>query len=185
MRKRLLAIGGCLIASCATAQEPGADAAAAAQPQTQPRQNPCDAAPYRAFDFWLGAWEVFGIDGNKAGDNIISKEEGGCLLLEKWTSVQGGTGQSYNFYDPGQEKFRQLWVSSGAVIDYAGALNDDGAMVMEGDIHYHNGVSAPFRGTWTLRDDGSVKQYFQQFNAQTNEWGDWFTGIYKKQPTEE
>lgn len=168
-------IGALLAASCATAQESDSPA-----PGQQARANPCDAAPYRAFDFWLGEWEVFGTDGNKAGDNIISKEENGCLLLEKWTSAGGGTGQSYNFYDPGLKKFRQVWVSTGANIDYAGGLNDAGEMVMEGEIFYRNGTSFPFRGTWTPNEDGSVRQYFQQYNPETETWDDWFTGIYKK-----
>ncbi len=178
MKKLALIATAAMTASCATAQETAADAQSAAA-QTPP-PNPCDAAPYRAFDFWLGDWEVFDAAGAKAGENIISKEEYGCLLLEKWTNVQGVTGQSYNFYDPGLEKYRQVWVSRGAVIDYAGGLNDAGEMVLEGDIRYHNGTSAPFRGTWTLQEDGTVRQYFQQFNAETDEWGDWFTGIYKK-----
>ncbi|MEM9494928.1 MAG: hypothetical protein AAGA09_02900 [Pseudomonadota bacterium] len=145
-----------------------------------PPPNPCEAAPYRAFDFWLGAWEVSTPDGKKAGENVITSEESGCLLVERWTNIQGGTGQSYNFYDPSQEKFRQVWVSKGAVIDYGGGLNDAGAMVMEGEIAYHNGTTAPFRGTWTLEEDGSVTQYFQQFNGETEKWDDWFTGIYRK-----
>jgi len=180
---KFLLVASALIASCATAQDNAGDNAVAAADaaQAQPPANPCDAAPYRAFDFWLGEWAVFDLQGNKAGVNVITKEEYGCLLLEKWTSAQGVTGQSYNFYDPGQQKFRQLWVSKGAVIDYAGGLNGAGEMVMEGDIQYHNGTSAPFRGTWTPQDDGSVRQYFQQYNAKTDEWDDWFTGIYKKQ----
>ncbi len=155
------------------------------QSAQQARTNPCDAPAYRAFDFWIGEWEVFTPDGNKAGENIISREEYGCLLVERWTGASGSTGQSYNFYDPGKKKFRQVWVSVGATIDYAGGLNDDGEMVLKGDIDYHNGTSAPFKGTWTLQDDGSVRQYFQQYNAETKNWDDWFTGIYKKKTAEE
>ena len=102
-------------------------------------------------------------DGKAAGTNVISQQEKGCLLLEEWTSVSGNTGQSYNFYDPGLEKWRQVWVSGSAVIDYAGGLNDDGEMVLEGDIHYRNGTKFPFRGAWTLQDDETVKQHFQQY----------------------
>ena len=171
-----------LIGTGAAAQET-TDEDSAASNQATP--NPCEAEPYRAFDFWLGAWDVFTTDGKKAGTNIISKEEYGCLLVEKWTNIQGVTGQSYNFYDPGLKKFRQIWVSRGATIDYAGGLNDAGEMVLEGDINYHSGGGSPFRGTWTLQDDGSVRQYFQQYNSETDKWDDWFTGIYKKQKSED
>jgi hypothetical protein len=153
-----------------------------AQNQTAqtPPPPPCQEDVYRAFDFWLGTWDVTTPDGQTAGVNVISKQENGCLLLEEWASAGGSTGQSYNFYDPGLKKWRQVWVSGGATIDYAGGLNDDDAMVLEGDIHYRNGTKFPFRGTWTPNDDGSVTQYFQQYNPETEEWADWFTGIYKK-----
>ncbi len=141
----------------------------------------CQSDEYRAFDFWLGAWDVYSTDHSLAGSNSITAEENGCMLLEKWTSAQGATGQSYNFYDPGMQKFRQIWVSAGAVIDYAGGLNDDGQMVLEGSINYHNGQTAPFRGTWTLQENGMVLQYFQQYDSENDQWNDWFTGLYERQ----
>lgn len=153
--------------------------AGAASAQTPP-PNPCEAPEYRTFDFWIGEWTVFDPNGNVAGTNKITSEESGCMLLEHWTSSAGGTGQSYNFFDPKTKKMRQVWVSRGAVIDYDGGLNDDGQMVLEGEIAYHNGTLAPFRGTWTANDDDTVTQYFQQFNNETEEWNDWFTGTYKR-----
>ncbi len=153
---------------------------ALAQDQQPAPPPPCQEEIYRAFDFWLGTWDVTTPDGRPAGTNVISEQENGCLLLEEWTSVSGGSGQSYNFYDPGLRKWRQVWVSGGATIDYAGGLNDDGAMVLEGEISNRNGTTAPFRGTWTVQEDGAVKQHFQQYDPETEEWNDWFVGIYKK-----
>ena len=146
----------------------------------QPQAPACTDDIYRAFDFWLGEWEVFDINGDKAGDNRITSQENGCLLLEEWTSAQGVTGQSYNFYDTGLEKWRQVWVSVHGSIDYSGDLNEDGAMVLEGESAYRTGVVAPFRGTWTLQEDGSVRQHFEQYDAEKEEWVDAFIGIYRK-----
>lgn len=158
----------------------------AASAQTSDAPPPgCDAEIYRAFDFWAGEWEVFNTEGKRAGRNSISIEENGCLLVERWQGAGGGTGQSYNFYDPGMEKWRQVWVARGATIDYAGGLNEDGAMVLEGEIAYRNGRTAPFKGTWVLQDDGSVRQHFQQYNAETEKWDDWFIGIYRKEDSAE
>ena len=140
----------------------------------------CEEAAYRAFDFWVGDWTVATPDGDKAGDNLITVEEGGCLILERWSSVSGGTGQSYNYYDPAREAWRQVWVSSTAVIDYEGGLTDAGEMVLEGEIAYRTGVVAPFRGIWTPLDDGRVRQHFDQYDAEKKEWTAWFTGIYTK-----
>lgn len=160
--------------------------AAVAQDEAPP--PPCQDEVYRAFDFWLGEWEVFGRtpEGKevKSGDNSITVEENGCLIVERWTDVQGGTGQSYNFYDPGMKKWRQVWVSGFGTIDYAGGLNEDGEMVLEGDISYRGGSTEKFKGIWTLRDDETVRQHFEQFDAAKEEWVGWYTGIYKRKPVD-
>ena len=152
--------------------------AGAASAQQTPA--PCASDLFRQFDFWAGAWEVFTPDGQKAGENVITIEEGGCLLVERWTSASGTTGQSYNYVDLATGQWRQIWVSAGATIDYSGGLDENGAMVLKGEIAYPNGTTAPFTGVWTPQNDGSVRQHFQQYNAEADEWADWFIGIYRK-----
>ena len=173
-RTGVLAAAACAFLTCAFAT-----GGACAQTKATP---PCQDEIYRAFDFWIGAWEVTTPDGKIAGDNLIESAEAGCLIVERWRSAGGGTGQSYNFYDPGLEQWRQVWVSPGATIDYAGGLNDAGEMVLEGTINYHAGTSAPFRGVWTPLEDGRVKQHFDQYDLQAEEWKPWFTGFYARKP---
>lgn len=148
--------------------------------QAQATTAPCTEDIYRAFDFWAGAWDVFDTAGNKAGANVITVEEYGCLLVERWTNAAGQTGQSYNFVDLASRKWRQVWVSAGATIDYAGGLNAEGAMVLEGTIGYPAGTVAPFRGTWTPLENGDVRQHFQQYDPEKKVWNDWFVGIYRR-----
>lgn len=148
--------------------------------QETERSSPCEADAYHAFDFWVGEWTVTGPDGNVAGTNSIMKEEDGCLIVERWTSARGTTGQSYNYYNPGRQVWRQVWVSPGAVIDYEGGLDETGAMVLEGGITYRGGQTHDFRGTWTPNEDGTVRQHFEQYNEEAGEWGDWFTGTYTR-----
>lgn len=141
---------------------------------------PCDSGPYRAFDFWLGAWQVHTPEGALAGHNQITAEEQGCLLVERWESVRGGTGQSYNYYDPHSQEWHQLWVSAGAIIDYAGGLEGKD-MVLNGTItNRAAGTRAPFRGRWSPAEDGSVLQHFEQWNKAEQRWDDWFTGRYTR-----
>ncbi len=139
---------------------------------------PCSSDAYRAFDFWLGKWRVETPDGQLAGHNTVTSLEGGCLILEDWTSVQGGTGQSYNFYNPVSKTWRQVWVSQGGIIDYTGGLNEDGAMQLEGTIAYQSGTSAKFRGTWTPLEGGVVQQKLEQWDDEKEAWQNWFTGLY-------
>ncbi|MBR9824180.1 MAG: hypothetical protein GYB36_00065 [Alphaproteobacteria bacterium] len=142
----------------------------------------CQDEPHDDFDFWVGTWNVYAPeDGPYQGENRIERINGGCLITEHWNGAGGSIGESMNFYDPFQEAWRQVWISAGAIIDYTGGLNAEGEMVLNGEIHYPaNGNQAPFRGTWTPREDGTVRQHFEQQNPQ-GEWGVWFTGIYVRQ----
>ena len=151
-------------------------ASVSAGAQTPPRG--CHDEAYAQFDFWLGQWEVRTPNGQLAGRNHIQKLEMGCLILESWTSVGGGTGQSYNYYDPAQKTWHQLWVSADGIIDYSGGLDDDGAMALLGEITYRNGNVVPFRGRWTPKDD-HVLQELEQWNAEEEQWQPWFVGEYR------
>lgn len=157
---------------------------AGADPDEAPEAGPCDGPEYHAFDFWIGEWDVHDPDGVFQGENIVTAEEGGCLILERWTSEHGSTGQSYNFYMPNTETWRQVWVSPDAVIDYTGNPLPNGDMVLVGKIAYRNGNALPFTGRWEQNEDGSITQRFQQYDPVTGEWADWFTGIYTRRDGE-
>lgn len=154
----------------------------------QPPQSPCQTDEnFRAFDFWVGYWEVTPWAGGQvAGHNKIESVENGCAVMESWTNAGGGTGRSVNFYNANTGKWRQLWVSNGYSIDIEGGLKN-GAMALEGSIFYYGPKNTvPFKGTWTPQADGSVRQLFEQWNAETNEWTVWFDGKYVRvaEPTE-
>lgn len=145
----------------------------------------CAEAPFRDFDFWLGTWEVRTPDGELAGTNRITSEAGGCLIYESWTDTAGETGHSMNFVDRATGRWRQVWVSSGITLDYSGGLDENGVMRLEGEIAYAENPdrNGPFRGAWTLQEDGTVLQEFHQYFASHDAWAPWFTGIYTKVDT--
>tara|TARA_R110002072_G_scaffold100693_4_gene221809 strand:+ start:1156 stop:1719 length:564 start_codon:yes stop_codon:yes gene_type:complete len=152
---------------------------AGAQPTTP---QGCSDVMHDDFDFWVGEWNVYAPDdGPYQGRNSIVKTQGGCLITEHWSGASGSTGESMNFYDPLVGAWRQVWVSQGNFIDYTGGLNADRAMELTGEIYYPGtGLRAPFRGVWTLQDDGSVRQHFQQQSPE-GDWSDWFVGVYVRQ----
>src|SRR5262249_3852560 len=126
--------------------------APAALAQTPPQAPPprCVEPVYRQFDFWIGEWDVFAPNGGpKVGESSVTSAESGCLIIERWSGAKGGKGQSYNLYDAGQKKWRQLWVSPTEQTDYAGALDAKGAMVLEGVSQQAKGSTQRSRGTWT------------------------------------
>lgn len=142
---------------------------------------PCQADEYRAFDFWIGEWEVRDPQGELKGLNSIQPINGGCGLIERY-SVNGELfGQSYNFYDPVREIWTQLWLSPGLIIRLEGEIGEPGTLTMSGTSTYTEHLqSRAFTGRWTLQEDGSVKQEFWEQDPETGDWSNWFTGIYTR-----
>lgn len=81
-------------------------------------QSPCASNPaYRQFDFWLGEWEVFARNGNKAGESKISLILDSCIILEEWTSANLSRGivykgKSFNTYNARTGEWQQTWVDN-------------------------------------------------------------------------
>lgn len=144
--------------------------------------SPCQTSrEFKQFDFWLGHWEVKLPDGTLAGVNSINREQKGCVLLENWRGVQGGTGFSINFFDQLKQKWVQVWTGSeGSQIQIEGGLRN-GSMVLEGKLStLGQANSADFRGTWTPLDDGRVRQFFEQSTDGGRTWQPWFEGFYNR-----
>lgn len=146
----------------------------------------CTGDVHDDFDFWVGEWNVYA-PGNEeglgpyVGHNTVERIHGGCLITEHWVNTAGAGGESMNLYDPLVGAWRQVWMSNGWFIDYTGGLNEHGAMVLTGNSHTaQTGVTSPIRGTWTLQDDGTVSQVFEQPDAE-GEWQIVFTGIYVRE----
>jgi hypothetical protein len=83
----------------------------------QAQKLPCSNPVYRQFDFWIGEWEAFGLDGKKAGDSKISLILDSCIVFEEWTSasLQQGlryAGKSFNTYNASTKQWQQTWVDN-------------------------------------------------------------------------
>jgi len=85
----------------------------------QPRPGACP----RDFDFWLGKWHVASPRGARIGVNHIYPAAGGCVLVENWTNSTLNPGMSLNFHDNAQNKWRQIWVAPGGILDLSGSWN--------------------------------------------------------------
>ena len=75
---------------------------------------PCEDAEFRQFDFWVGDWDVISTaDGVSRGSSHISKEMGGCVIWENWTSAGSSYfGKSYNTYNLNLHRWEQYWVDN-------------------------------------------------------------------------
>ena len=148
----------------------------------QARPNPCDAAEFRQFDFWIGDWTVKGPQGAQLGTSRIERIAGNCGLLENWTGAGGGSGKSLNTYQRSDSKWHQAWVGmGGGVLHLAGGLRG-AAMVLEGPSPGPNGTTVINRVTWTPLDDGRVRQFWETSADNGATWTAGFDGYYSKVP---
>lgn len=140
----------------------------------------CEAPAYRAFDFWLGDWQVRTPDGKLAGTNRITREYDGCVLHEHYATARGYSGESLNTYDAARKVWHQTWVdNTGTLLVLEGGLRD-GEMVLEGQTHASDGQVTRHRITWTPRPDGSVRQHWQSADA-AGHWTTAFDGLYTRE----
>ena len=150
-----------------------------------PAQQVCEGEAFDAFDFWVGEWRVAIADGTVAGQNRIERRDGGCVVIEEWTSARGNTGTSLNYYDVARDQWVQIWGGAGgSQIDIRGGMTD-GSMVLTGTLTtVKDKSSKAFRGTWTPLDDGRIRQFFEQSDDGGKTWSPWFEGFYTRiEPT--
>jgi len=173
-RSTATCLGTLLVISAAIADD--VTTAPASEPPACERRG-----EHRQFDFWLGDWEVQLADGRLAGTNRITREPGGCVLVERWTSSRGGSGISLNYFSPATGDWVQHWVGSdGSLVNVRGGLVAE-SMRLLGTIEYvADGQTRAFRGTWTPLPDGRVRQYFEESADGGVTWTDWFEGFYSR-----
>ena len=153
--------------------------AAAAHAQSGPPPSRClSDERYRQFDFWIGEWDVLNAEGHLMGTNSITQELGKCVLQESWTGAKGGTGKSFNYFDPKNGTWNQLWVNAfGGHTVYTGAFSE-GSMRFEGTLVAPDGSTKLSRMTFTPLEDGRVRQYIEESTDGGASWSAGFDGYY-------
>ena len=134
---------------------------------------------YNHFDFWLGKWDVY-VGTFKVGENIITKQNGGCMILEQYTTARDYTGQSTNFFDPNDGLWKQIWIdNTQGISKYVESERKEGYLqfITAADS---SPPTPRYRMTFELQEDGSVTQVIDQQNDD-GEWTLAFNGIYRRQ----
>jgi hypothetical protein len=175
-RSRTAAVAlGLLFGSLASAGAPG-DPPGEDERQLAPS---CEGEEHRAFDFWIGTWEVADPDGEFVGTNTIRPLHGGCALHEQYSAKGPYEGSSLNAYDRRTGTWVQTWVDvTGLVLRLEGGLRD-GRMVLEGPGVSRDGDPLTHRISWEALPDGRVRQTWVAIMADGAE-KTLFTGLYRK-----
>jgi hypothetical protein len=125
--------------------------------------RPCDFdSHYQQFDFWLGEWEVRTASGSVlAGNSVIEKILGSCVILENWTGAGGGSGKSFNIYNTTSKQWEQIWVDAvGSLTKYSGGIKD-GAMDYFADSVGPNGAPIKLHLQFFKLGPDTVRQFNQ------------------------
>ena len=125
---------------------------------------------HHAFDFWIGDWTVTAND-QFAGTNNISAMLGHCVIFEQWESATGGLGKSFNYYDPGYDHWRQIWISdSGSIIEFTGEARDGGIFYTAETVNPADGVVTHHKFEFTQYENGDVRQFWQTSTDAGESW---------------
>jgi hypothetical protein len=133
---------------------------------------------YRAFDFWIGEWDVYK-NGTETvvGHNKIESILGGKAIRETYYSSKSKyEGTSLNKFNPNSQKWEQFWVdNAGLTLHIKGGLVD-GKMVLSSEEKTKEGFIEN-RITWTPNEDGTVRQMWETRTDKQKEWQLSFDGI--------
>ena len=144
----------------------------------QQQSAPCDTPEHSQFDFWIGQWDVFLANGQRAGSNVIEKKLRGCVLHERWTGASGSVGESFNVYRGDTQQWHQSWVdNSGSLLMIEGEFTS-GSMILSGETTDAQGLTVLNRITWTPHTADSVQQVWETSTDAGTTWTTAFDGRY-------
>ncbi|MCX2679807.1 hypothetical protein OOZ15_07650 [Galbibacter sp. EGI 63066] len=149
-------------------------------------QSTCDSLPeYRAFDFWVGEWDVY-LNDEKIAESTISHTSGNCGIIENYRPLNRAGGNSISYYDPAAKKWKQDWVTVGQVSHYVEP--DD---YTEGDMQliarHHTKEGDPFLLRMIYYADevnNTVRQLMDRSDNEGKTWKTIFDGLYKAKTSE-
>jgi tetratricopeptide (TPR) repeat protein len=146
---------------------------------------PCMASEQaRQFDFWIGEWDAY-VRGTEqlAGHSRIERASGGCMILENWTSAGPFDGKSINFVDPVTNKWKQVWVGSGAspnVSEFVNGEYRDGAMRFEFETTDQQGNKLLTHFHFYNENPDQVRQLFRTSTDGGATWTVGYDFTYKR-----
>lgn len=146
-----------------------------------PERRGCRQGGFRAFDFWLGRWDVTDpATGQLFGTNVVTPELGGCAIEEHWTDAGGGRGRSLNTYDQGTRQWQQLWIDhSGGALVLAGRATEEGMMLSGNAPEFIGGPEVGTRLNWNRQRGRQVLQIWELSRDQGASWDTVFQGRYR------
>jgi len=139
----------------------------------------CSTPSYREFDFWLGDWDVFEIDGTAPVAHVrVERTLDGCALRETYESTDGMRGESLSAYDASRQLWQQSWFTNRGQLLVIEGHRNAAAMVLQGTRKSAEGVEI-VRGTWKPESAG-VRETAVTSTDGGKTWKPWFDLMFRK-----
>lgn len=144
--------------------------------------TPCaDDPERRKFDFWAGEWSVTTAGGAVVGSSSVQIINGGCSLLENWTSARGSTGKSLNSFNPAISKWQQYWVDqTGGVTEFRDSEWRSGSLSFLAKGTQPNGSPMLQRLTFSPVSDSVVRQHGERSTDDGKTWSTTYDFYYHR-----
>jgi hypothetical protein len=140
--------------------------------------TPCVYAPEsRQFDFWVGDWEVHDNTQNQmlVGSSHVERILNQCVIFENWTGNFGGSGKSFNAWNPELACWQQNWMDDkGGVTNFTDGRWDGTKLVFLADKKDSNGKPVKNRLSFFALGPDQVRQ----FSEQSRDGGATWTVVY-------
>jgi ketosteroid isomerase-like protein len=143
----------------------------------------CTSPAHRAFDFWIGDWDVLDAGSMQRSAHVIVESIlDGCVLHERYEDAKGLRGESFTSYDPSRGDWQQTWVTNrGQLLIIRG--NQRGRdFVFSGAVATAVGEDL-VRATWAPAGD-AVRETADTSSDGGRTWRRWFDLIFQKRDRE-
>jgi hypothetical protein len=147
--------------------------------------GPCAASVYQQFDFWIGDWDAFDVNGSIVGSPIkvaharVDRILDGCVLREDYQGADGHKGQSFTIYDAARKVWHQSWVTNRGELLVIERKSEAGAMVLTGEDHAKGVI---VRGMWKP-ENGGVRETAVTSSDGGKTWKPWFDLVFRPTST--
>jgi len=84
------------------------------------------------------------------------------VIFEEWESASGSNGKSFNYYDPGYDHWRQIWIGdSGSIIEFTGKARDGGIFYTAETVDPADRSVTLHKFEFTRHENSDVRQFWQ------------------------
>ncbi len=147
----------------------------------RPGRRPGHVPPRVPLDFWLGTWNIVDRAGQSVATSVVTRQQGGRMIFQKWSGSNGTSGQSINYQDPASD----CWIHHGVdsddtVFKLAGNVNENHTLQWSGTAVFRNGQTASCNMSLKRLGDGRLHHQILISSDNGETWETVMEGFYQR-----